>query len=131
MTPGCHNLGIFINLPNRDNEEYQLTHPVAHLTGILRGSLSVTVGDACYVTCPKSRIKVIIHYVEEGWLGKTQNKVVGVIYNYDPEDDNKKRIKDVPERDILARIEGCWYEQLYYTLTGSKVNARNNRRCNV
>lgn len=121
VTPGNHNLGIFITLQHRDNEEYQLTHPVAHLGGFLRGSLSITVVDTCAVTCPKTRIKVILHYLEEGWLGKTQNKVHGVIYTYDPDTDNLSRIKDVPEKDILARVDGCWHDKIYYTLAGSKV----------
>ena len=121
VTPGAHNLGIFINLKNRDDEEYQLTHPIAHLGGMLRGSLSVTVADSCFLTCPKTKIKVILHYLEESWLGKTQNKVNGVVYFYDPENDNKTRIKDVPEKDVLARLEGCWHDQISYTLQGSKV----------
>jgi hypothetical protein len=121
VTPGMHNLGIFITLQRRNNEEYQLTHPVAHLGGMLRGSLSVTVADTCFINCPKSRIKVILHYLEENWLGKTQNKVNGVIYSYDPENDSKTRIKDVPEKDVLARLEGCWHDQVNYTLSGSKV----------
>lgn len=106
VTPGEHNLGIFITLAKRDNETYQLTHPAAHLGGLLRGSLSVTVGDQCYITCAKTKIKTILHYVEEGWLGKTQNKVEGVVFRYDPENDDKNRIRDVPEKDILARIWG-------------------------
>lgn len=121
VTPGVHNLGIFINLKNRDDEEYQLTHPIAHLGGMLRGSLSVTVADSCFLTCRKTKIKVILHYLEESWLGKTQNKVNGVVYTYDPENDNKTRIKDIPEKDVLARLEGCWHDQIFYTLQGSKV----------
>ena len=121
VTPGAHNLGIFLNLLNRDNEEYQLTHPAAHLGGLLRGSLSVTVADTCYMTCSKTKIKVILHYLEEGWLGKSQNKVTGVMYHYDPESDKRTKIKDVPESEVIARIEGCWYDKVYYTLTGSKV----------
>ena len=121
VTPGAHNLGIFINLKNRDDEEYQLTHPIAHLGGMLRGSLSVTVADSCFLTCRKTKTKVILHYLEESWLGKTQNKVNGIVYTYDPENDNKTRIKDVPEKDILARLEGCWHDQIFYTLQGSKV----------
>lgn len=121
VTPGAHNLGIFINVQSRDNEEYQLTHPAAQLSGMLRGSLYITVADTCFITCPKTKIKVILHYLEENWLGKTQNKVNGVVYTYDPETDNKSRIKDVPEKHILARLEGCWHDQVYYTLPGSKV----------
>ena len=121
VIPGIYNLGIFINVQSRDNEEYQLTHPIAHLGGLIRGSLSVTVADTCYITCPKTRIKVILHYVEESWLGKAQNRVNGVIFTYDPEDDTKRKIKDVPEKDILATLEGCWHEQVFYKLPGSKV----------
>lgn len=117
--PGQHNLGIFVNLEHRDNEEYQLTHPAAHLGGLLRGTLSVSVADTCYVTCPKTRIKVILQYLEEGWVGRAQNRVEGVIFRYDPANDNKLRIKDVPQGDVLARISGCWREQIYYTLPGS------------
>ena len=121
MTPGNYNLGIFINIKRRDNEEYQLTHPTAYLGGIIRGSLSVTVSDRAFVICPKTRIKAILNYAEESWLGKTQNKVNGVIFNYDPENDNKNRIKDVPEKDVLAKLEGAWHDEVYYTLAGSKV----------
>ena len=122
VTPGAHNLGIFINLLHRGNEEYQLTHPAAHLGGLLRGSLSVTVADTCFITCPRTRIKAILHYLEEGWLGKTQNKVVGVVFRYDPSSDNRTRIKDVPEKDIVARLDGCWQDQISYTLANSKVH---------
>ena len=71
------------------------------------------------MTCPKTRIKVIIQYLEEGWLGKTQHKVQGVIFRYDPNNDNKLKIKDVPSGDVLAKIDGCWHEKLFYTLSGS------------
>lgn len=126
VTPGAHNLGIFINITNRDNEEYQLTHPIAQLGGLIRGSLSVTVADTCFIKCPKTKIKVILQYLEENWLGKTQNKVHGVIYTYDPATDNKTRLKDVSDKDILCRLEGCWHDQVYYTLPGSKVNTQQS-----
>ena len=38
VIPGAHNLGIFIELKNREGEQYQLTHPAAHLGGLLRGA---------------------------------------------------------------------------------------------
>lgn len=37
VSAGSHNHGIFIMLKSRDNEEYQLTHPAAHVGGLLRG----------------------------------------------------------------------------------------------
>ncbi|KAL1800169.1 hypothetical protein ACET3X_000511 [Alternaria dauci] len=119
VVAGAHNLGIFITLKNRDNEEYQLTHPAAYLGGILRGSLNVSVADSCFVTCPKTGLKVILEYQEEGWLGRSQNKVLGVIFKYDPKNDTITKIKDVSDKDVLARIEGNWQDKVYYTL-GSK-----------
>lgn len=121
VSPGQHNLGIFVNIEKRDNEEYQLTHPHAHLGGLLRGALSVSVSDACYVTCRKTRMKAILQYVEEGWIGRTQNKLEGVIFRYDPDNDTITRLKDVAGGDIIARISGSWQGKIYYTPAGSKA----------
>ncbi|CAO2656273.1 Nn.00g050760.m01.CDS01 [Neocucurbitaria sp. VM-36] len=122
VVAGAHNLGIFITLKNRDNEEYQLTHPAAYLGGLLRGSLNVSVADSCYITCPKTGLKVILEYLEEGWLGRSQNKVLGVIFKYDPDNDNITKIKDVSDKDVHARIEGCWQDKIYYTLGNKPFN---------
>ena len=120
VAPGEHNLGIFINLQKRENEEYQLTHPDAHLGGILRGALSITVADTCYITCPKNRIKTILQYQEDSWIGRAQYRVEGVVFRYDPNNDTVSKIKDAPESDILARITGSWHGQIHFTLPGMK-----------
>lgn len=120
VSPGQHNLGIFVNIEKRDNEEYQLTHPDAHLGGLLRGALSVSVSDACYITCPKTRMKAILQYMEDGWLGRTQYKLEGVIFRYDPDQDNITRFKDVPGATVLATLSGSWHGKIYYTPAGSK-----------
>jgi hypothetical protein len=120
VSPGQHNLGIFVNIEKRDNEEYQLTHPDAHLGGILRGALSITVADTCYVTCPKTGMKAILQYMEEGWIGRSQNKMEGVIFRYSADKDTVTKIKDVPEKDIIARITGSWHGKIYFTPAGSK-----------
>jgi hypothetical protein len=44
VTAGSHNLGIFITLQKWDNEEYQLTHPAAHVGGLLRGVYCPSIG---------------------------------------------------------------------------------------
>ncbi|KAF3172742.1 hypothetical protein TWF788_009335 [Orbilia oligospora] len=121
VAPGNHNLGIFIDIHNgRINETWNLTHPAAHLGGLLTGALSITVQDICYITCPKLKLKVILHYLDEPWVGRSKYRVEGVIFKYDPENDTITRIKDVPEKDIKARIDGCWISELYYTPAGSK-----------
>lgn len=116
VLPGEHNMGIFITLDKRDGEEYQLTHPAAHLGGLLRGALSISVSEMAYISCPKTKIKAILHYVEEGWLGRTTNKIDGIIFKYDPENDDKTRVQDVPEEDILARLSGPWREKVMFSL---------------
>lgn len=116
VLPGEHNMGIFITLDRRDGEEYQLTHPAAHLGGIFRGTLSVSVSEMAYISCPKTKIKCILHYVEEGWLGRTTNKIDGVIFKYDPANDNKTRVQDVADEDVLARLSGPWKEKVMFTL---------------
>ena len=120
VVPGQFNKGIFVTLSKRDNEEYQLTHPAAYLGGFIRGNLNVTVSDTCYVTCPKTGIKVLLHYAEEGYFGKTQNKVEGVIYRPDNlEADKASKISDVSEKNVLGRLEGCWKDKVYYAAGSS------------
>lgn len=114
--PGEHNLGIFITVERRNHETYQLTHPAAHLGGILRGSLSVSVGDMAYITCPETKLKTILRYYDDGWLGRTTNKVEGIIFRYDPENDDKRQIQDVPEEEVLVRLGGPWKEKIVFTL---------------
>lgn len=121
ISAGQHNLGIFITLHNRGGELYRLTHPVAHLGGFLKGSLNVYVQDACYITCPKTKLKCIINYLADSWIGKPKHRVEGVIYHYDHEQDNIEKIKDVPKDAIRARIEGSWMGKLYYTVPGSST----------
>ncbi|KAJ9620864.1 hypothetical protein H2203_007450 [Taxawa tesnikishii (nom. ined.)] len=115
VTPGNFNQGIFVTLHRRGDEEYQFTHPIAYLGGFLRGNLNITVADTCFVTCPKTGLKVILTYLEEGWLGKTQNRVEGVIYKCDVEKDKTTRIQDVPEKDVVGRIEGAWTDKIYFS----------------
>lgn len=86
---------------------------------MIPGSLSVSVSDQCFVTCAKTRLKAILFYQEEGWVGKAQNRMQGVIFNYDPDNDKITKIRDVPEADIVGRVEGCWHEQIYFS-RGSK-----------
>lgn len=119
VSPGEHNLGIFITLEKRNNETYQLKHPAAHLGGLFRGSLSVTVGDTAYITCPDTKLKAILNYYDEGWLRGSTNKLEGVIFKYDPENDDKTSIKNVPEEDIVVRLNGPWKEKIQFTM-GSK-----------
>ncbi|CAK7266744.1 hypothetical protein SEPCBS57363_002245 [Sporothrix epigloea] len=122
VMPGEHNLGIFITLERRGNETYQLTHPPAHLGGLLRGALSVSVGDMAYITCPETKLKAILQYYDDGWLRGSTNKVEGVIFRYDPENDVKIRIRDVPDEDVLVRLSGAWKDKIAFTMGPKPFN---------
>lgn len=114
VTSGQYNEGIYVDL-HKWGEEYHMTHPAAYLGGLLRGNLYVTVADTCFVTCAKSGIKVILHYLEEGYFGKSQNRVEGVVYKCDVATDNTTRIKDVPADAVLGRIDGAWNERVFFS----------------
>lgn len=111
--PGDQNMGIFVNFVNRDNEEYQLTHPWAAVNGWLKASLYATISDCSYMICPKTKIKAIIEYKEEKWIGKPRFEVRGSIFRYDPANDSILKLKQVPPADVLATIEGSWRSQIH------------------
>lgn len=114
VVSGQYNEGIFIKV-DKYGEEYHMTHPAAYLTGFLRGNLYVSVADICTVTCAKTGIKTLLHYLEEGYFGKTQNKVEGVVYKCNVATDKTTKLKDVPQSAILGRIEGSWTEKVYFS----------------
>jgi hypothetical protein len=72
--PGEYNQGLFLNITggHGQGETYQITHPVASVNGILRGSFYVTVSDSIIITCTGGkhgqRFRTITEYKEEVWL---------------------------------------------------------------
>lgn len=112
MTSTEYNRGIFVTLDKR-GEEYQLTHPAAYLSGLLKGSLYISVSDTCNVTCAKTKLKAILQYEETGWTTR-RNLMTGVIIKYDPDNDKNQALKEINEKDVLVRLEGVWQEQIYY-----------------
>lgn len=73
VVPGAHNLGIFITLKNRDNEEYQLTHPAAYLGGLLRGKRMQLAAKQVWETHMVDRIserfrrRHLLHHMSQDW----------------------------------------------------------------
>ena len=55
ITPGSYNKGIFVKLTsgNGAGEQYKITHPIAYVNGMLRGSFYVTVSESIIITCEK------------------------------------------------------------------------------
>jgi len=85
------------------------------------GALTLYVEDISFMTCSKNKIRCILQYIGDSWLGKPKHRVEGVIYRYNDATEDLERIKDVPTKAILAKIVGSWMNQLYYTIVDSKV----------
>ncbi|BFZ56281.1 hypothetical protein PYCC9005_003326 [Savitreella phatthalungensis] len=112
---GEFNHGIFVNLAERGDEEYQCKHPSASVSGFLRGALYAAIQDDAVITCPKTKLKAIIAYKDDPWIGKPKFAVEGAIFRYEPGKPSPRHLKDVAESDILARIDGCYKKRIYVT----------------
>ncbi|KDE05084.1 hypothetical protein MVLG_04524 [Microbotryum lychnidis-dioicae p1A1 Lamole] len=126
--PGPRNKGLFLILPDRDDEEYQITHPTAVVTGLVRASPYATISECTYITQrggPKTSNKhyrAIISYPDEAWLSKAKFLVEGVIYSCEGDEGEEEftKVKQVPVGRIVATFNGCWRGQIRYTLTGQE-----------
>lgn len=119
--PGSMNKGIFVKLPNR-SEEYEITHPTATITGLIRASPYVVITDHTYITCRSShdrRFRTIINYVDESWVGKAKFALEGVIYEVRDDEDPEEwsKIKQVPNDRIWCKFSGSWRGLVTYKLT--------------
>lgn len=71
VSPGQFNQGIFVKITGGagQGEQYRITHPIASVNGILRGSFYVTVGESTVITCTGGKggqkFRTIIEYKEE------------------------------------------------------------------
>ncbi|KAJ3776424.1 hypothetical protein FB446DRAFT_721358 [Lentinula raphanica] len=117
VAPGSFNKGMFVNITggHGEGERYQVTHPVASVNGILRGSFYITVSDTTIITCTGGRhgqkFRTIIEYKEESWLGKPHFLLEGVIHTvYEGETQHEEwtRVKHVPHSRIAAVFDGSW-----------------------
>ena len=122
VSPGEFNRGIFIRLTGGpgEGERYRITHPVASVNGILRGNFYLTVGDSVIITCEGGRdldgegkrLRTIIEYKEESWLGRAHfllEGVVHVVYESDGERcEEWTKVKHVPRERLVACFEGSW-----------------------
>ncbi|CCM01209.1 uncharacterized protein FIBRA_03257 [Fibroporia radiculosa] len=121
IVPGSLNKGLFVKLTGGAGagETYHITHPIGSVNGIFRGSFYITMGEATIITCTGGnggeKLRAIIEYKEESWLGKAQFLVEGVIHTYDPDETQYKdwtRVKHVPRSCILATFDGSWKHKI-------------------
>jgi oxysterol-binding protein-related protein 9/10/11 len=74
VSSGAMNKGLFVSLDGGHGagERYQITHPVAHVNGVLRGSFYATVHESTIITCTGGSgvgdgefLRTIVEYKEE------------------------------------------------------------------
>ncbi|KAI8607315.1 hypothetical protein BC830DRAFT_165178, partial [Chytriomyces sp. MP71] len=105
----------------KHNEEYNCTHPWASVSGWLSGHPYITVTENTYITCPESRLKLILSYKEEPYFGSPKFQIEGKIFRYDPIADLSKAMRDfkkVPDADVVATVWGQWNGKIYAKLHG-------------
>lgn len=97
------------------------------MNGILKGSYYGTMSDVVSVTVrgggPGPKLRTLIEYKEESWLGKPRFALEGVIYrSTEEEGDEYRKIKSVPSDKVVAHLEGNWMRQIRYRMKGEKVS---------
>ncbi|KAK0537689.1 hypothetical protein OC835_001661 [Tilletia horrida] len=133
--PGQFAKGVFLKLKEgakggSEGEEYQATHATASLNGILRGSLWLSVADQSYITCRGGsragpRLRAIIEYKDESWVGRAKYALQGIIYEYDPETEGEdikekhRKIADVKPERVRVHIAGSWKGLITYELVAA------------
>ncbi|KAG1731696.1 hypothetical protein EDB19DRAFT_1321784 [Suillus lakei] len=134
VAPGSFNKGIYINVTSGPGvgEKYHITHPVANVNGILRGSFYITVGDSTIVTCEGGKgvaYRAVIEYKEESWLGRAHFLVEGVIHTYDEgstEHEEWTKVKHVPAARVVAVFDGCWRNHIRWRRTAASPPAASS-----
>ncbi|KAL5485067.1 hypothetical protein ACEPAI_7709 [Sanghuangporus weigelae] len=121
ISPGSQNKGIFVQLRDGPGkgEQYDITHPCAMVNGMLRGNFYATISESTIITCSgiagedkgRERLRAILEYKDESWLGNAKFAVEGVVHKYLEGDETHKewtKVKHVHKSAALAYFEGSW-----------------------
>ncbi|KAI0318793.1 hypothetical protein OF83DRAFT_1114044 [Amylostereum chailletii] len=120
--PGSFNKGLMVEIGrgaegetvNGAGERYNISHPAAHVNGLLRGNPWISMGESTIVTCEGGEgecLRAVIEYKEESWLGRAQFAIEGVVHSYTPGEDAVEewtKVKHVPRERVLAEVDGSW-----------------------
>ncbi|KAJ7718684.1 hypothetical protein DFH07DRAFT_933493 [Mycena maculata] len=125
VMPGSLNKGIFVNITGGPGagELYNITHPIAAVNGLLRGSFYVTIGESTIISCTggNQRFRAIIEYKEESWLGRARYLLEGVIHTVvegETQHNEWTKVKHVPHNRIAAVFDGCWRNRIRWRRVG-------------
>ncbi|KAF7348577.1 hypothetical protein MVEN_01375300 [Mycena venus] len=127
VSPGGYNKGIYVNITGGpgEGEQYNITHPIAFVNGLLRGSFYVTVGESTIISCTstagKQRFRAIIEYKEESWLGRAHFLCEGVVHTIvegETQHNEWTKIKHVPQARVVAVFDGSWRGRIRWRRVG-------------
>ncbi|KAJ7150947.1 hypothetical protein C8R43DRAFT_1005687 [Mycena crocata] len=127
VAPGAFNKGIFVNITGGPGagEQYNITHPIASVNGLLRGSFYVTVAESTVISCTsgggKQRFRAIIEYKEESWLGRAHFLLEGVIHTVvegETQHNEWTKVKHVPQTRVVAVFDGSWRNRIRWRRVG-------------
>ncbi|VDB87927.1 unnamed protein product [Peniophora sp. CBMAI 1063] len=141
--PGPLNKGVFINIgeaaEHGAGEQYHITHPSAVVNGLLRGNLWVSMCESTVVKCSggagATQLRAVLEYKEEGWLGKAQYAVEGVVFTYSEDEDATvsewTKVKHVPRERVIAELEGSWRGVLRWRRVNSPAASNSSTSSGV
>ncbi|KAK7046900.1 hypothetical protein R3P38DRAFT_2876652 [Favolaschia claudopus] len=127
VSPGGYNKGIYVNITGGpgEGEQYNITHPIAFVNGLLRGSFYVTISDSTIISCTstagKQRFRAIIEYKEESWLGKAHFLCEGVVHTIvegETQHNEWTKVKHVPPARVVAVFDGSWRGRIRWRRVG-------------
>ncbi|KAJ7016568.1 hypothetical protein C8F04DRAFT_1105101 [Mycena alexandri] len=125
VSPGVYNRGIYVNITGGPGagEEYNITHPIAAVNGLLRGSFYVTVAESTIVSCTggNQRFRAIMEYKEESWLGRAHFLMEGVIHTVvegETQHNEWTKVKHVPQARVVAVFDGSWRNRIRWRRVG-------------
>ncbi|KAF7338731.1 hypothetical protein MSAN_02195300 [Mycena sanguinolenta] len=127
VSPGGYNKGIYVNITGGHGagEQYNITHPIAFVNGLLRGSFYATISESTIISCTSTagqqRFRAIIEYKEESWLGRAHFQCEGVVHTVvegETQHNEWTKIKHVPQNRVVAVFDGSWRNRIRWRRVG-------------
>ncbi|KAJ7253764.1 hypothetical protein B0H12DRAFT_1116519 [Mycena haematopus] len=127
VSPGGYNKGIYVNITGGygAGEQYNISHPIAFVNGLLRGSFYTTIAESTIISCTSTagqqRFRAIIEYKEESWLGRAHFLCEGVVHTIvegETQHNEWTKIKHVPQNRVVAVFEGSWRNRIRWRRVG-------------
>jgi len=130
VSPGTLAKGLYVNLKQRSNEEYHVTHCSAYVNGFLTGNLGIGLADRVVISCSTTGLRAIYDFKSESWLGKNKFGVEGKVFRFQPTFNQNEteadlpptnfKLSDVKSEDLIAIIDGSWRGIINITSNGSE-----------